>query len=59
MFVMEFNNYSIAEDESTSLISLLHGTPYVAGKRVAGSADSLISEATQMWTLTTTVKISK
>ena len=36
MFVMEFNNYSIAEDESTSLISLLHGTPYVAGKRVAG-----------------------
>ena len=48
MFVMEFNNYSIAEDESTSLISLLHGTPYVAGKRVAGSADSLISEATQM-----------
>ena len=36
MFAVEFNNYSIAEDETTSLISLLQGTPYVAGKRVAG-----------------------
>ena len=36
MFVMEFNNYSIAEDESTSLISLLQETPYVAGKSVYG-----------------------
>ena len=36
MFVVEFNNYSIAGDESMSLISLLQGTPYVPGKRVAG-----------------------
>ena len=36
---MEFDNYSIAEDESTSLISLLQGTPYVPGKRVAGILD--------------------
>ena len=35
MLAVEFNNYSIAEDKTTSLISLLQGTPYVAGKRVA------------------------
>ena len=39
MFFVEFNDYSIAGDESVSLISLLQGTPYIPGKRVADILD--------------------